>query len=240
MGTSSAFKGPNGKNPLLPDDYSDKWKDLKSEMSQMITGKRINSTGRILSKYVVANGGTAGLTNRMQSGSTTLGNFIGVLRSIEESGVLQTFEKFQVNHSSTNIVSAFSELANYISPEGDYKEDTVAREATIKAFSKLYDILEEREIPLDQPLSEYSESFVFHCIEVFTTELVFAQLLTDLGNSFEKYGDDVEATMEKEKDIYKFITASVRVSIEKTGLNGDPNIIAKNVLKTCFDIFFEE
>lgn len=83
MGTSSSYKGPNGNNPLLPDDFGKSWADLKSEMSQFITGSRKNSSERILGKYVRANGGSQALTQRAQSAVSSLGGFIGFLNNVQ-------------------------------------------------------------------------------------------------------------------------------------------------------------
>ena len=240
MGTSSSYSGPNGKNPLLPDDYSELWKDLKSEMSQLITGNRRDSTDRILRKYINANGGSSGMSERLVSGGRSLGKFIDVLNSMNELGIVKTLEEFKVTYTDQNLIVSFTNLANIISPDGAFKEDTTARQAMLVAFSGLYEIIERENLPIDKPLSDYPESFILQSVKLFTTELIFEQLMSDLGNSFEKYGENLEIIREKQLEIHDFIASCVSLSIDKTGLKGNTNELAQKILKNCFEIFSGE
>lgn len=240
MGTSSSYGGPNGKNPLLPQDFGIKWSDLKAEMSQTITGRRRNSSGRIMKKYVSANGGTKELVNRSSSGIASFGKLIGFMNSINNEGIVNTLSQFKIDFQSDNISVAFSQLINKIAPEGSFKEEVVTRNAAIEAFSKLYELMEENNLPFDEPLSNYSEKFVLEVSKIFTIELILAQLMSDLGSSMEVYGEDTELVLRKEQEIRDYVSASVGVAIDSVGLSGNPNEVAEKIITMCFELFLEE
>ncbi|MFQ9538009.1 hypothetical protein [Lactococcus lactis] len=240
MGTSSSYKGPNGKNPLLPDDFGDGWADLKSEMSQFLTGSRKNSSKRILSKYVKANGGAQALSQRSKSGISTLGGFIGFLNNAQSFGVVDSFRQLNIEFDSESPSSAFSQLVNKLGAAGDFKEDIAAREALLFASSKLYGLMEEQDIAFDAPLSELSEDFLLEGVKIYSSELIVAMVLNDLGASFEKYGDNTDLVIQQENEIRDYVRASVDVTLNVVGLSGNPEEMAQKIITSCYEIFVEE
>lgn len=240
MGTSSSYKGPNGKNPLLPDDFGDGWADLKSEMSKFLSGSRQNSSKRILNKYVKANGGTQALTRRSKSGVSALGGFISFLSNAQSIGVIDSFRQLNIEFDSESPSSAFSQLANKLGAAGDFKEDIAAREALLVASSKLYDLMEKQDIDFGTPLSELSEDFLLDGVKIYSSELIVAMVLNDLGASFEKYGDNTDSAIQQENEIRDYVRASVDVTLNNVGLSGNPEEIAKKIITNCYEIFMEE
>lgn len=240
MGTSSSYKGPNGKNPLLPDDFGNDWADLKSEMSQFLTGNRRNSSKRILDKYVKANGGSQSITQRSKSGVSALGGFIGFLNNAQSSGIINSFRQLNIEFDSESPSTAFSQLVNKLGAAGDFKEDVAARESLLLASSKLYDLMEEQNIAFDTPLSEVTDDFLLAGVKIYTAELIIAMVFNDLGASFEKYGDNIDLIIQQENEIREYIRSSVDVTVNDIGLDGNPEEIAQKIITSCYEIFVEE
>ncbi|MGF1944506.1 hypothetical protein [Enterococcus casseliflavus] len=240
MGTSSSYKGPNGKNPLLPDDFGKSWADLKSEMSQFITGSRKNSSERILGKYVRANGGSQALTQRAQSAVSSLGGFIGFLNNVQEVGFANSFEQLKIDYDAKNPIIAFSQLANKLGASGEFKEDVVARDALLRASSELYELMDDLKVPFDTPLPQLPDYFLLEGVKIYCAELIIAMVFKDLGFSLEKYGGDAERVIERENEMRDYVKSSVDVAVNNEGINGNPEKIATAIIKNCFEIFVEE
>jgi len=235
----------NGKNK--PDEEENhegplkgSWKGTKKAMSQFITGTSSNK-GRIASNYVKASGGSKVASSKAVSGRGTtiqLGKF---LSSIVRDGIYKTLESLQINYIGKNVETLLSEIVNLISPNSSTKEDAAARNALIEVECKMYEFIVENEMDI-KSLDNMNEVMFDEIMGSYVTAYIFEKMLNDLQSRFEKYGDDTQVTLQKEKEFRQFIQISVELKLKDAKLSKldyqDKSIdrIVRELYAECYSI----
>lgn len=248
MGTSSIYKGPKDKNPLLPDDFKfeepDKvkvrWKDAKTSMSQYITGRGA-SKERVVKNHVRATGGSKAASKQAVSGRRSTVNLGRFLAGIRDQGLVKTLKDFRIEHEGKSIEILLSEIVNVISPESSSKEDAIARKATVEIMSQLYEFIEENNLDFNS-LEAMDASMIDQIMTNYISTYIFERMLNDLQSSFEKYAASPEQAVEKETEFSEYIRTSVEVKLKNielgkidyagTGINS----IIESIYTDCYEV----
>ncbi len=254
MGTSSIYNGPRD-NPLLPDGFEDEyeenmdmedqeskgsWQETKKVISQYITGS-INNRGRVLRNYVKASGGAKASANGAVSGRSSnirLGQF---LSGIVSEGIIKTLERLKIEYSGKSAEALMSEMVNVISPSSNTKEDIVAKNATIQALSQLYEYITENDMDINS-IDNMNDEMFNEVMSSFVSNYIFEKMLNDLQSRFEKYAEDSQSALEKEKELEEYIKESVNVKLNKVTFNklnyNDSSIdsIINKIYIECYEV----
>ncbi|BAD66619.1 conserved hypothetical protein [Shouchella clausii KSM-K16] len=254
MGTSDIYDGPRD-NPLLPDGFEDEyeeymnmenqdlegsWRETKKVISQYITGS-INNRGRVLGNYVKALGGAKVSANRAVSGRSSnirLGQF---LSGIISEGIIKTLERLKIEYSGKSAEALMSELVNVISPSSNTKEDIVAKNATIQALSQLYEYITENDMNINS-IDNMNDDMFNEVMSSFVSNYIFEKMLNDLQSRFEKYAEDSQSVLEKEKELEEYIKESVNVKLNKITFNklnyndSSINSIINEIYIECYEV----
>ncbi|SDH21605.1 hypothetical protein SAMN04489735_101659 [Aneurinibacillus thermoaerophilus] len=255
MGTSSIYNGPKDRNPLLPEGFEEEyeesldksaketlgsWQETKKVVSQYINGS-INNRSRILRNYVKASGGARNSANRAISGRNSniqLGRF---LSSIISEGIIKTLESLKIEYKGKSVEALLSELVNVISPNSNTKEDIVAKNATIQALSQLYEYIEENNMDINA-LDKMNDDIFNEVMSSFVSNYIFERMLNDLQSRFEKYAENSQVALDKEKELEEYIKESVNIKLKKVAFNklnyNDPSIdsIIKQIYIECYEV----
>lgn len=193
------------------------WQETKKAMSQFITGTS-NNKGRIASNYVRASGGSSVASSKAVSGRSAtvqLGNF---LSSIVRDGIYKTLESLHIDYIGKNVETLLSEMVNLISPNSATKEDAAARNALIEVECKMYEFIVENGMDLES-LDTMNEAMFDEIMSSYVTAYIFEKMLNDLQSSFEKYGDNTQIALQKEKEFKQFIQISVELKLKDAKLS---------------------
>jgi len=230
MGTSSSHGGPQGKNPLLPKDFSDVpssdseeqkehpvspqinpntelWKNAKIQISKLISNSDRNM-GSALSSYVKAHGGGKGATVTAISGKATtakLGNF---LSSISSHGIKSTFAEYKIEYENRTVQEVLSDLVNKLSPSPNTKEDAVARNALIDAMEIIYKEIDDNNGDIE--ILEKLDADKFNIIITsYISSYIFQRFLSELESRFEKYAANEGSALQLEASVKEYISGAV-------------------------------
>lgn len=248
MGTSSIYKGPKDKSPLLPDDFKfeepDKveirWKDAKTSMSQYITG-RGTSKERVVRNHVKASGGSKAASKQLVSGRKSTANLGRFLTGIRDQGLVKTLKTFRLEYEGKSVETLLSEIVNVISPESSSKEDAIARKATVEIMSQLYTFIEENNLDFNS-LETIDTNMIDQIMTNYISTYIFEKMLNDLQSSFEKYTRSPDQAVEKEREFSEYIQTSVEVRLKNIELGkidyadtGIDNII-ESIYADCYEV----
>ncbi|ASA23372.1 hypothetical protein [Paenibacillus donghaensis] len=267
MGTSSIYGGPNDRNPLLPEGFNDdldndqeskaddensnnpekedtpvkgSWQETKKAMSQYITGSS-NSRGRVVSNYVKASGGSRAASNQAISGKSSTVQLGRLLLSISQIGILRTFEKLHIDYIGKSIETLLSEIVNLISPNSDTKEDIIARNATIEVQCMIYEFIEENQMDITS-LDRMNEVIFDEIMRSYVSTYIFERMLNDLQSRFERYADNAQIALQKEKEIREYVKVSVEIKFDDIKMSkldyNDKSIdsIIGNLYRECYEV----
>lgn len=270
MGTSSIFDGPvksllpgdyeepdgnypaeDQESPYTPDDLDEegfqgisfRWKDAKDAMTRYVKGGASN-TGKALSRYVGASGGSRQLSRSSTSGKSAVINLGRVIQGFRENGVANTLQSLQIDFVGKSAKAVLSELVNVISANADSKEDIVARGASSEAISELYEIIIENDGDIES-LQKIDESTFGKIIEVFMSEYIFRRVMADLQSRFEKYENNPKEAVKKEKELKEYIKVKVQLRMREMKPEShdysSSNISKEidNLFRICFRAFEE-
>lgn len=216
------------------------WQETKTSMSQFITGTS-NNKGRIASNYVRASGGSKVASSKAISGRSAtiqLGKF---LSSIVRDGIYKTLESLHIDYIGKSVETLLSEIVNLISPNSTTKEDAAARNALIEVECKMYEFIVENEMDLEA-LDTMNGVLFDEIMSSYVTVYIFEKMLNDLHSRFEKYGDDTQVALQKEKEFRQFIQVSVELKLKDAKLSKldyqDKSIdrIVKELYAECYRV----
>lgn len=186
-------------------------------MSQYITGNSSNK-GRVTRNYVKASGGSRAASNQAVSGrrsTVQLGNF---LSSIARVGIYKTLENLHIDYIGKSVETLLSEIVNLISPNSNTKEDAVARNAIIEVECKMYEFILENGMDIES-LDNINEVIFDEIMSSYVTSYIFERMLSDLQSRFEKYANNAQVALQKEKEFREFIQISVELRLNDVKLS---------------------
>jgi len=216
------------------------WQETKRAMSQYITGNS-NNKGRVVSNYVRASGGSKAASNQAVSGRRTTVQLGRFLSSIAQVGIYKTLEKLHIDYLGKSVETLLSEIVNIISPNSNTKEDIVARNALIEVECKMYEFIVENGMDI-KSLDNMNEVIFNEIMSSYVTAYIFERMLNDLHSRFEKYADNAQVALQKEKEFREFIQISVELKLNDVKLSKldyqDKSIdrIIKDLYMECYEV----
>lgn len=193
------------------------WQETKKAMSQYITGSSSNK-GRVTSNYVRAIGGSKAASTQAVSGRRATVQLGGFLSSIAQDGIYKTLENLHIDYIGKSVETLLSEIVNLISPNSNSKEDAVARNALIEVECKMYEFIVENGMGIES-LDNMNDVIFDEIMSSYVTAYIFERMLNDLQSRFEKYSENAQAALQKEKEFKEFIQISVELRLNDAKLS---------------------
>ena len=223
MGTSNIYRGPGGSKKLLPDWIDEnsltekekekivkEWKNVKTNCTKILNSKNKENFKIIFPHYFGAHGGAKNFVKSSKSFKMSFDILFPLLQSINENGVKQTFNKLSDEFENKNIEQILILFSNKYCPNGNDKEEVVARLAVNKTLELL--IEEIKNHPTIDFLDEVVLNFI---LTTFVSEYILARILTEIGSSYEKSDADVKEVEEFEKLIREHIKDCVNSELKE-------------------------
>ncbi|QQU02192.1 hypothetical protein [Myroides odoratus] len=187
-------------NPLVS------WKDAKTFMSKLASGKS-NNIGGAISNYVKAHGGAKSASKNAVGGIRTtirLGSFIN---SVSTQGIKETLSEYKIDFNNKSVKEILSELINVIAPSPNTKEDAIARKSLVLTMEMLYVLIEKEKLEVDS-IEKLDLNIV---IPIYIESYIYEKLINDLGSRIEAYAKNASQAVELEKDIKDYIHAKIEI-----------------------------
>ena len=241
MGPSSSFKGKVG-NALLEDNIIENeinkkskkinWTTVKTAMSKYISSSgKVGTPKSIVKNYINAFGSKDRFMHnfyKRQNATFKIGNiFLG----FTTRGILKTLSDLGISLQNISLDEAMSRLVNYVEESAVSKDDIAIRIATANTLNKLI------QLQINVDIIDSATGIVL--MEYFFTELIWQQMLIDLGYSFEKYATDNNKLIKIEKDMKEFIKATVEVAFEINKEYIFSKEMFDKVIKSCVQMWEE-
>ncbi|OMP29204.1 Qat anti-phage system associated protein QatB [Bacillus sp. I-2] len=257
MGTSSIYKGPKDRDPLLPEGFEEEydkeeektqedieiiapWKAAKTAMSQYIKESHSNR-GRVFRSYTRALGGSKNAASTARSGIKSAVNLGRLLSTISSEGFETTFQRLSIDFRGKGVEELFSTLVNVLVPESNTKEDIIARKASVEALSQLYEFVVQHDMDI-KILDSLDESLFNKVMSTFISSFIFERLLNDLESRFEIYASNVELAISKELEVKEYVHQNTEVRLREVNFKGFnyrqvsiENVI-QNIYKECYEV----
>ena len=197
------------------------WGDVKSNFTSYAKGRSggystVRSARRAIRGFVSAQGGASNATKSARKGRSVAQNIGGIFSGIASQGSNFTFNGFNfkdcIGKKASEMLETFVDL---IVDHNDDLESTIARDAVVEAFQKLFDVLgvEEKGFEALQSVKSENLAFVF---QTYLSEYIFASMLQKVGQTLEKIPP--KEAYQKEKWLKNFISTKVRLNLENVDL----------------------
>lgn len=223
MGTSNIYRGPGGSKKLLPDwiDESSltekekdkivkEWKNVKTNCTKILNSKNKENFKIIFPHYFGAHGGAKNFVKSSKSFKMSFDILFPLLQSINKNGVQQTFNKLSDEFENKNIEQILLLFSNKYCPNGNDKEEVVARLAVNKTLELLIEEIK------NHPTIDFLDEFVLNFIlTTFVSEYILARILTEIGSSYEKSDADIKEVEDFEKLIREHIKDCVNSELKE-------------------------
>jgi len=262
MGTSSVYGGPSNNdpknNPLLPDDFvfgdeeneqddvdqsieqtqatndnkEVSWKDAKTYMSKLASGKYKN-TGKAISNHIKAYGGSKAASATAKAGINTVIRLGGFNSNSTSSTFKTVLEEYKIDFKDKSAKEVLNELTNLIAPVPITKDDSIARKALIVTLEYIYDLLDEENLDFES-IDIISLNLM---VPLYIKNYIYERIISDLGSRIEFYSSSPEKAFETEKELKEYITAKVDIAFKGkdfTQVNFNDND-TKKVIESLFN-----
>lgn len=243
MGTSNIYRGPGGSKKLLPewvdetsltekekDEIIKEWKNVKSNCTRILNSKNKENYKTIFPHYFGAHGGAKNFVKSSKSFKTSFDILYPLLQSINKNGVQQTFKKLGEEFDGKNIEQILVFFSNKYCPNGNDKEEVVARLAINSTLELLIEEIKKH------PSIDFLDEFVLNFIlTTFVSEYILARILTEIGSSYEKSDASITEVEEFEKLMREYIKDCVNSELKDVNfLKMNPNEINIDaILEKC-------
>lgn len=197
------------------------WGDVKSNFTSYAKGRSggfstTRSARRAIRGFVSAQGGAKNAATNARKGRSVAQNIGGIFSGIASQGSNFTFNGFNfkdcVGKKASELLETFVDL---VVDHNDDLESTIARDAVVEAFQKLFDVLgvEEKGFEALQSVKSENLTLVF---QTYLSEYIFASLLQKVGQTLEKMSP--KEAYQKEKWLKNFISTKVSLNLENIDL----------------------
>ncbi len=197
------------------------WGDVKSNFTSYAKGSSggfssVRSARRAIRGFVSAQGGARNAATSARKGRSVAQNIGGIFSGIASQGSSFTFNGFNfkdcIGKKTSELLETFVDL---VVDHNDDLESTIARDAVVEAFQKLFDVLgvEEKGFEALQRVKGENLTFVF---QTYLSEYIFASMLQKVGQTLEKIPP--KEAYQKEKWLKNFISTKVSLNLENVDL----------------------
>lgn len=104
-------------------------------------------------------------------------------------------------------------MVNYVVDSSDSKEDSVARIAAVNAMSKMYEYVEKNNMEI-QSLNKVNNELIEQVLSTYVECYIWGRILNDLQYCLEKYSDDIDRTIEVEKEMKDYVSSKVSTTFQ--------------------------
>lgn len=205
----SSDKNPQQVNNSKVRDSSVTWQTAKSSMSRVASGKSKN-IGKAVSNYVKAHGGSKTASKTARSGVITISNIGSFINNVSSNGFTETLESYKIEYQDKSAKDVLNELINYLAPSPITKEDSIARKALIVTMEKLYELLDEGGLNIDNIDSNTFEFIIPKYVESY----IYERLINDLGSRLESNSENSKHAIKIEQDIKEYINSKVEIAFK--------------------------
>ncbi len=197
------------------------WGDVKSNFTSYAKGSgggfsTVRSARRAIRGFVSAQGGARNAATSARKGRSVAQNIGGIFSGIASQGSNFTFSDFNfkdcIGKKASELLETFVDL---VVDHNDDLESTIARDAVVEAFQKLFDELgvEEKGFEALQSVKGENLTFVF---QTYLSEYIFASMLQKVGQTLEKIPP--KEAYQKEKWLKNFISTKITLNLENVDL----------------------
>lgn len=208
-------QSPNIVNPstLTP------WNEVKTNFTQYAKSSGFSSpryARRVARSFVKAQGGASNAATSSRKGRSVAQNIGGVFAGLVKQGSDFTYNGFSfkdcIGKKTSELLETFVDL---VTEHTDDLESTIAREAAVETFQKLFELLgvDEKGFEALQNISGENLKVMF---QTYLSEYIFASMLQKVGQTLEKLSPKEAHT--KEKWLRNFISTKVSLNMENTDL----------------------
>ncbi|MFA4996405.1 MAG: Qat anti-phage system associated protein QatB [Patescibacteria group bacterium] len=216
------------------------WTNVKSRFTAYANSStRSNFAARRIARtFVSAQGGSKGASGISRRGRSTAQNLGGVLSGFAKSGENLAYNgvdfKDYVGKKASEILSV---LVDLVAPDNDDIESSIARNASIEALSKLFEIYDVDSKGLDA-LRNMSSDDMKVVFETYLSEYIFSSLLNKAGQHLNNMSD--KEADKCEKQVKSYIYSKVRLDISNTNLEriNWKNVEGQSFVKNIFEIAY--
>lgn len=174
--------------PSLSPSLLESWGNVKGNFTRYAGRSSSSSYGGrgTMRSFVRAQGGSKNASQSSRRGRSVVQNIGGVLSGLAQQGSNFIYEGFNfqdcIGKKPTELLAI---LVDLVAPENDDLESAIARDASIEAFQKLFEIFDVNSQGLDslKNLNLDNMKIVF---QTYLTEYIFASLLQKAGQKLEK------------------------------------------------------
>jgi Glu-tRNA(Gln) amidotransferase subunit E-like FAD-binding protein len=243
MGTSKSNYGPSGGVPLLPDwavappnnkdkdtipDLSnlpkpqpdqlkpttDVWRPVRTSFSSYLKNPSPKKLNRTIKRYVIASGGSKGISRSVVAGRTTARKFGKFLSDIVVHGSDEAIKQLGIlDFTGKSSEFVFAKLAEALSPDGNVLDDSYARSAISDTLSKIYEEFEIEGKSLDE-LDNLNTDQAKELMESFLASYIFERLISELGRTLINKDYSSKEVVEKEFEIEEYIMEEVKLELQ--------------------------
>lgn len=185
------------------------WKDAKTYMSKLATGKYSN-TGRAISNHIKAYGGSRAASKTARAGINTTINLGRFANRAISSSFKTVLEEYRIDYFNKSPREVLNELINLIAPVPITKDDSIARKALIITLEYVYEMFDEENIDfgsidvnaLNLMVPKYIENYIYE------------RIINDLGSRIEYNSESSIDAMNTENDLKEYINAKVDIAFQ--------------------------
>ncbi|HMS71296.1 MAG TPA: hypothetical protein PKD18_24300 [Saprospiraceae bacterium] len=205
---------PTTNNPAALES----WGDVKGNFTRYAGNSSSSASGRsTLRSFVRAHGGAKSASSSSRRGRRVVQNIGGVLSGLAQQGTKFVYEGFNfqecVGKTSTELLATLVEL---VAPDSDDLESMIARNASIEAFQKLFEIFDINAQGLDS-LKNLNVDNIKIIFQTYLSEYIFASLLQKAGQKLGKISHKDAIRIEKRMKGY--ISSKVNLDLSNIDLS---------------------
>lgn len=195
------------------------WNEVKTNFTQYAKSSGFSSpryARRVVRSFVRAQGGSSNAAASSRKGRSVVQNIGGVFTGLATQGSDFTYKGFSfkdcIGKKTSELLETFVDL---VTEHTDDLESTIAREAAVETFQKLFELLgvDEKGFEALQNISGENLKIMF---QTYLSEYIFASMLQKVGHTLEKLSPKEAHT--KEKWLRNFISTKVSLNLENTDL----------------------
>jgi len=234
----------NADQPITPPTPKpaslESWGNVKGDFTRYAGNSSSSASGRsTLRGFVRAQGGAKRAAGISRRGRSVVQNIGGILSGLAQQGTNLVYEGFNfqecLGKTPTELLATLVEL---VAPDSDDLESMIARNASIEAFQKLFEIFDINAQGLDS-LKNLNMDNIKIVFQTYLSEYIFASLLQKAGQKLGKISHKDAIRIEKRMKGYissKVTLDLSNIDFSKMDWKGQPG---KTFVQSIFEKAYE-